>query len=345
MRFPHPAAPLDPADLDLLPAGIPDDFTLFLPTNASLKEVLVGGPIPSVVRGQHRAGRLPSYRVSCSTGCCSLSLYLLPSMHVGEACSWGPPGSETEPGGRRTLASWPSTHPPAGPAAATALQSSDLDVILSRPLIPEIAWRVSRRARSARSPGASRAGMACVPPCLQAHGVSPCRAASTNGGPQPAAGLYPLTKKLSPPPGCSSFAPPPMPALQLNAVLLYHMANIGAATAAELADEGVVPTVLGAGYNLEVRRCDGVWAARHAPAPQHAPLWAEQHPATCFGQRAAGGLQSKLRRACLVWNLGSNGSGLAPARPPAHHALTRAHNLRVPPALPLGCAFGACCGW
>ncbi|KAL4419645.1 hypothetical protein ABPG77_008586 [Micractinium sp. CCAP 211/92] len=91
-------------NLDLLPAGIPDDFTLFLPTNASLKEVLVGGPIPSV--------------------------------------------------------------------------SSDLDVILSRPLIPEIAWR-------------------------------------------------------------------------LNAVLLYHMANIGAATAAELADEGVVPTVLGAGYNLE----------------------------------------------------------------------------------------------
>lgn len=41
---------LRPADLDLLPAGIPDDFTLFLPTNDSLKEVLVGGPIPSVVR-------------------------------------------------------------------------------------------------------------------------------------------------------------------------------------------------------------------------------------------------------------------------------------------------------
>ncbi|KAL4443253.1 hypothetical protein ABPG75_010990 [Micractinium tetrahymenae] len=90
--------------LDLLPAGIPDDLTLFLPTNDSLKAVLVGGPIPSV--------------------------------------------------------------------------SSDLDVILSKPLIPEIAWR-------------------------------------------------------------------------LNAVFLYHMANIGPATAAELVDEGVVPTVLGPDYNLK----------------------------------------------------------------------------------------------
>lgn len=46
----------------------------------------------------------------------------------------------------------------------------------------------------------------------------------------------------------------PMPTLQLNAVLLYHMANIGAASGAELADEGVVPTVLGPDYNLQVGR-------------------------------------------------------------------------------------------
>lgn len=50
-------APALPAELDLLPAGIPDDFTLFLPTNDSLKAVLVGGPIPSVVR----AYRLPTH--------------------------------------------------------------------------------------------------------------------------------------------------------------------------------------------------------------------------------------------------------------------------------------------
>lgn len=106
-------------NLDLLPAGIPDDFTLFLPTNDSLKEVLVGGPIPSV--------------------------------------------------------------------------SSNLDVILSRPLIPEIAWR-------------------------------------------------------------------------LNAVLLYHMANIGAASGAELADEGVVPTVLGPDYNLQfaAARAEGTYRVTDA---------------------------------------------------------------------------------
>lgn len=34
-------------NLDLLPAGIPDDATIFLPTNSSLEAVLIGGPIPT----------------------------------------------------------------------------------------------------------------------------------------------------------------------------------------------------------------------------------------------------------------------------------------------------------